>query len=104
MITLLLSLTFASPSLPCPTHATPGTIIIEGQRYGVNGYANRLAMRERVCDPVAFDEWRRQVRLSRTTGVVGVVLWPAWIATGVHWVRAAGMRREVLSQSNMEVE
>ena len=103
MIPLLLSLALAQ----CPTSATPSTLTIEAQAYGVQGYANRTAMRARLersgCDAVAFDEWRRQVRRTRGTAIAGAVVWPVWIATAVHWSRAVRVRSLLISQSHGEV-
>jgi len=105
MIALLTALAFAEPE--CPTHAAAGRVTLEGRSYAVVGRANREAFAEelrlRGCDAVAFEEWRRQVRLVARTGVVGALLWPVWIATGVHAGRALGARRLVVTQSNGEV-
>ena len=86
----------------CPTYAAPNAITIDATTYTIQGRPDVDAMAARLersgCDVAAFLEWRRQIRASRVTAVVGFVVWPAWIATGVHWSNAGRARRRVVAQ------
>ena len=107
MIALLLSLAFAD----CPENAIIkyGKIETQDKIYKVSGARNRAAL-EIVLSKCEngfiaqhkFDEWNRQRRLTYITAATGFILWPLWIATPVHAVKAGNNKRALAATLEME--